>query len=230
MGARTKRGAGFGNERGHLIVFVDGSSHGPRVRRWIIWRWINLFSQTTTTTTPVTTSRTPSHATSTPPSTTMAKHSFSYPAIPASAPTSPAVVRKSDRNPPATPQRTNQRANVRHAHSPYTPVTTHSTPYTPLSLRSAPSSDGSTLVTPASANARRFSLSLSPEDSFQMKNGKKSLADIADNWRTRANENGIRVASGGESHFADDEGKSQWRCLATASLCSYMRLISLDRR
>ena len=36
--------------------------------------------------------------------TTMPKHS-SFPMIPASAPTSPAVTRKSDRNPPATPLR-----------------------------------------------------------------------------------------------------------------------------
>ncbi|TCD68741.1 hypothetical protein EIP91_009887 [Steccherinum ochraceum] len=135
----------------------------------------------------------------------MAKHSFSYPAIPASAPTSPAVIRKSDRNQPATPQRTNQRASARHAQSPYTPITTISTPYTPISLRSAPSSNGSTLVTPASTHARRLSLSsLSPDTSFQGKNNKRSLADIAENWRTRANENGIRVASG-ESQFADDE-------------------------
>lgn len=62
-------------------------------------------------------------------------------------------------------------------------------------------------MTPASAHARRLSLSsLSPEVSFQGKNSKRSLADIAENWRTRANENGIRVASG-ESHFADDEGE-----------------------
>ncbi|THH32550.1 hypothetical protein EUX98_g1634 [Antrodiella citrinella] len=137
----------------------------------------------------------------------MAKHSFSYPAIPASAPTSPAVIRKSERNPPATPQRTNQRASVRHAQSPYTPITSLSTPYTPLSLRSVSSSNGSTLVTPASA-ARRLSLSLTPDVSFQGKSSKKSLADIAENWRTRANENGIRVTSG-ESHFADDEDDEQ---------------------
>lgn len=190
-------------------MFVKGSSHSPRVKRWNIWPLEHQIqpSLSTTTATPVTTSRIPFHATTTTFSTTMAKHSFSYPAIPASAPTSPAVIRKSDRNPPATPQRTNHRASLRHAQSPYTPITSLSTPYTPLSLRSAPSSDGSTLVTPASANARRLSLSLSPEVSFQGKNSKKSLADIAQNWRTRANENGIRVASG-ESQFADDEGKS----------------------
>lgn len=35
---------------------------------------------------------------------------------------------------------------------------------------------------------------------------KKSFADIADNWRTRAGENGIKVRPSEESQFADDEG------------------------
>ena len=101
-------------------------------------------------------------------------------------------------NPPATPQRSLPRPSVRHFQSPYTPITTISTPYTPISLRSAPSSNGSSLATPASVsgNSRRLSLNLSPEVSFQAKTtSKKSLADIADNWRTRANENGIKVES-----------------------------------
>ena len=141
--------------------------------------------------------------------TTMPKHS-SFPMIPASAPTSPAVTRKSDRNPPATPQRSLPRPSVRHFQSPYTPITTISTPYTPISLRSAPSSNGSSLATPASAsgNSRRLSLNLSPEVSFQAKTtSKKSLADIADNWRTRANENGIKVESSEDSQYLDDEGE-----------------------
>lgn len=136
----------------------------------------------------------------------MAKHSLAYPAVPASAPTSPAVTRK-DRNAPATPQRSLQRASLRQLHSPYTPLTSYSTPYTPMSLRSISSSNASSLATPASVTSnRRLSLSLSPEVSFQGKNNKKSLADIADNWRTRANENGIKVSSE-ESQFADDEGE-----------------------
>ncbi|KAI0795443.1 hypothetical protein C8Q75DRAFT_803329 [Abortiporus biennis] len=142
----------------------------------------------------------------------MAKHSLAHPAIPASAPTSPAVARKSERTgPPATPQRSFHRTTARQIHSPYTPVTASSTPYTPLSLRSFSSSNASSLATPASAVAsnRRLSLSLSPEVSFQMKNNKKSLADIADNWRTRATENGIKVTSSEDSQFADDEGDNQ---------------------
>ena len=34
----------------------------------------------------------------------------------------------------------------------------------------------------------------------------KSLADIAENWRNRANENGIRVSSSEGEGDADDEG------------------------
>lgn len=144
------------------------------------------------------------------PFTTMPKHSLTHPSVPASAPSSPVVTRKSERNPPATPQRSLPRPSVRHFQSPYTPATTLSTPYTPVSLRSAPSSNGSSLATPASiaGNNRRLSLNLSPEVSFQGKpSSKKSLADIADNWRTRANENGIKVAPSEESQFADDEGE-----------------------
>ncbi|EMD31900.1 hypothetical protein CERSUDRAFT_119204 [Gelatoporia subvermispora B] len=129
----------------------------------------------------------------------MAKHSF----VPASAPTSPAVTRsKSDRHPPVTPQRIPVR-NVQHPYaSPYTPATTSSTPYTPLSLRSFSSSSVSTLATPASAaSRRRLSLSVSPEVSTNA----KSLADIAQNWRTRANENGIRVTSSDDSHYKADD-------------------------
>lgn len=138
----------------------------------------------------------------------MPKHASSFPYIPASAPTSPAVTRKSERNLPATPQRSLPRPSVRHFQSPYTPITTLSTPYTPISLRSAPSSNGSSLATPASAtgNNRRLSLNLSPEVSFQAKTAsKKSLADIADNWRNRANENGIKVESSEDSQYLDDD-------------------------
>jgi len=47
---------------------------------------------------------------------------------------------------------------------------------------------------------------VNPKDKDEGK--EKSLADIADNWRSRANENGIRVSSGegdGDDD-ADDEG------------------------
>ncbi|OSX63296.1 hypothetical protein POSPLADRAFT_1073992 [Postia placenta MAD-698-R-SB12] len=124
--------------------------------------------------------------------------------IPASAPTSPAATRsKTDRHPPVTPQRVSQSVRAVSSSSPYTPATTLSTPYTPFSLRSlSSSSNGSNLATPASAICRRrLSLSLSPE----VNTNSKSLADIAENWRTRANENGIKVASGDDSQYQADE-------------------------
>ena len=112
-------------------------------------------------------------------------------------------------NPPATPLRSLP-PNCSTLLIALYPITTISTPYTPISLRSAPSSNGSSLATPASVsgNSRRLSLNLSPEVSFQAKTtSKKSLADIADNWRTRANENGIKVESSEDSQYLDDEGE-----------------------
>jgi hypothetical protein len=48
---------------------------------------------------------------------------------------------------------------------------------------------------------------MSPD--VEVKKRDKSLADIAQNWRSRANENGIRVSSAPEDpHYADDEGAS----------------------
>ena len=138
----------------------------------------------------------------------MARHSLPYPTVPASAPTSPAVLR-SKSNPPATPQRVTHRSQHRQlSSSPYTPATVYSTPYTPLSLRSFSSSTGSSLATPNSAASnRRLSFSnISPENSFRARN-KKSVADATHNWRDRANENGIRVTPGEDSQFADDEGQ-----------------------
>ena len=120
--------------------------------------------------------------------------------IPASAPTTPAVTRKTDRLIPVTPQRIAYSAQqVRSVTSPYTPGTNLSTPYSPFSLRSvSSSSNGSNLATPASSiGRRRLSLSLSPEVNFNS----KSLADIAENWRTRANENGIKVTSGDDTQY-----------------------------
>ena len=127
----------------------------------------------------------------------------------ASAPTSPATTRRGH-NPPVTPQRITRSAPRQQPYlfSPLTPATNTSTPYTPLSLRSL-SSNGSTLTTPISAASRRLSLNHSPEVGIQVKNQRqKSLADIAHNWRNRANENGIKVTSSRESQFADDEGNS----------------------
>ena len=127
---------------------------------------------------------------------------------PASAPTSPATTRRGHNNPPVTPQRITRSAprQQQYHFSPLTPATNTSTPYTPLSLRSL-SSNGSTLTTPISAASRRLSLTQSPEVAIQVKNQRqKSLADIAHNWRNRANENGIKVTSSRESQYADDEG------------------------
>lgn len=137
----------------------------------------------------------------------MAKQQQQHPAVPASAPTSPAVIRsKSDRTQPATPQRVMQRAHRQLQSSPYTPAASFASPYTPLSIRSFSTSTASSLATPSSAAAnRRHSLSLSPEQSFHAK-GRKSTADATDNWRNRAHEHGIRVGLNEDSRFADDEG------------------------
>jgi hypothetical protein len=144
-------------------------------------------------------------------STTSHKHPFSVPSTPASSinvATSPSVTRsvkaEYSRAPPVTPQRFS-RANRHHVSSPVTPVSSFSTPYTPLSLRSGASSNGSTLNTPGSAlSNKKLSFSMSPE--IITKNRDKSLADIADNWRVRANQNGIKVSSvSDDPHYADDE-------------------------
>src|ERR1700733_3469696 len=97
-----------------------------------------------------------------------------------------------------------------HAHEyqidpPFTLISSYSTPYTPLGLRSVLSSNDSTLNTPGSAlRPKRLSFSMSPDVSKIVDN---SLADLAQNWRSRANENGIRVSSAPDKlHYADDEG------------------------
>ncbi|KAI0685318.1 hypothetical protein BC835DRAFT_1421336 [Cytidiella melzeri] len=135
----------------------------------------------------------------------MAKHS-QHSTVPASAPTSPAV-----------------RAHRQLQSSPYTPAASFTSPYTPLSLRSFSTSTASSLATPALTTAsRRLSLSLSPEDSFHAK-GRKGIADIADNWRNRAHENGIKV--GEESCFADDEDDDDDIDLDTSSFFSADRAL-----
>ena len=138
---------------------------------------------------------------------------------PASAPTSPATTRRGH-NPPVTPQRITRSAprQQQYHFSPLTPATNTSTPYTPLSLRSL-SSNESTLTTPISAASRRLSLSQSPEVGIQVKNQRqKSLADIAHNWRNRANENGIKVTSSRVSQYPDDEGN----CLPPPDVISWL--------
>ncbi|TFK71848.1 hypothetical protein BDN72DRAFT_399365 [Pluteus cervinus] len=130
-----------------------------------------------------------------------------------SVPSSPAVPRSS-KNHPVTPQRSAPRH--RHSQSLYRSPITPNSPYTPLSLRSFASSTSngsSTLTTPNSAGDNSLSLKClsiaSPEvPSIGTANRKDhSLADIAQNWRSRASENGIKVTHphATESQFGDDE-------------------------
>ncbi|KAI0674379.1 hypothetical protein C8Q78DRAFT_1014437 [Trametes maxima] len=133
------------------------------------------------------------------------------PLIPASAPTSPAILRNKQNQYPSTPQRPlHHSASARHYISPYTPATTDSTPFTPLSFRSFSSSAASSLATPGSAapvRRRGASLSLFSPIVPTLNNPNRSLADIAPNWRTRANENGIKVSPSDVSKFqVDDSG------------------------
>ncbi|KAL1943938.1 hypothetical protein VTO73DRAFT_3756 [Trametes versicolor] len=135
----------------------------------------------------------------------MAKQSL----IPASAPTSPAVHRNKQNQQPTTPQRPlHHSASARQYTSPFSPAISFSSPYTPLSHRSF-SSTASSLATPASAapagRRRNLSLSLSSPEVPTVNNPNRSLADIAPNWRTRANENGIKVSPSGASKFQIDD-------------------------
>ncbi|KAI0053211.1 hypothetical protein FA95DRAFT_1552708 [Auriscalpium vulgare] len=139
----------------------------------------------------------------------------------ASAPSTPAYTTRpqqpNDGPPPVTPQRI-PRAQRHHTQlqnyfqSPITPASTLSTPYTPLSLRSSwGNSSASALTTPSSvASAKRNGLaSSSPklnianyENAFG--SNSQSRADTLEDWRSRANENGIRVGAGREAYFGDE--------------------------
>ncbi|KAI6165900.1 hypothetical protein EDD17DRAFT_1774494 [Pisolithus thermaeus] len=139
----------------------------------------------------------------------MHKHSLSVPLIPASAPTSPAITRlnKTERDHfrPATPQRS-VRPVKSSSRLPISPASTYSTPYTPLSLRSFPTPSSSTLTTPGSvAGSQGFPALQSPEHEASFKLANESLADVAANWRSRTNENGIKVALTSGSSFGNDE-------------------------
>lgn len=136
----------------------------------------------------------------------MHKHSLSVPIVPASAPTSPAYPRidRTERlfAAPVTPQRLvrPQKASYR---SPVTPASTYS-PHTPLSLRSFSTASSSAITTPGSASSfKRYTISPSAENDVLVD---KNLADIAENWRSRANENGIKVSNADDSNYGDDEG------------------------
>lgn len=135
-----------------------------------------------------------------------------------SVPTSPAMVRSSSqRVQPVTPQRLQgQRLQHRYSSSQsfYRSPITPATPYTPLSLRSFISSGSggsSTLTTPdqpRGVNVNR--LFASPGVARNTSDGVEkdhSLADLAENWRSRASENGIKVSSALECpRFGNDTG------------------------
>lgn len=161
------------------------------------------------------------------------RHSLSAPnpiiRVPATAPNSPANIKTAAYTRPnryvipITPQRNQQRQTQsayqpRRRGGPSTPLTTSTTsastspstssPYTPLSARSHNTSFSSNVTTPGSAySTKRLDLG-SSEVRKGDESGKESLADIAENWRSRANENGIKVSgrnSEGDGD-ADDEG------------------------
>lgn len=127
-----------------------------------------------------------------------------------SVPTSPAVPRSS-KGQPVTPQRLPRQHPRSHSfyRSPLTPPTT--SPYTPISLRSLDSTGSSTLTTPDSFGTglkKRLAFSgISPDTS---RSQDRSVADIAGNWRSRANENGIKVdfAPQADSSYAMDDCES----------------------
>ncbi|KAG6907747.1 hypothetical protein DXG01_007547 [Tephrocybe rancida] len=130
-----------------------------------------------------------------------------------SVPTSPAMSRSSHhKSQPVTPQRLPlQRPGHRYSSSQsfYKSPVTPNSPYTPLSLRSFTSSASSTLTTP-DHDGTMGNLGFSPDVASPTSGADgrdHSLADIAENWRSRASENGIKVSSmTDDSHFGDDEG------------------------
>jgi hypothetical protein len=114
---------------------------------------------------------------------------------------------------PATAPNTPVR-NIRYSVpvTPRTPLTSPSSPYTPLSTRySSPFSfayASSNATTPGSAYSaagvkKLVSTRGKADDGPERE---RSLADIADNWRSRACENGIRVSCSEGERDADDEG------------------------
>ncbi|KAF8067678.1 hypothetical protein FPV67DRAFT_1149641 [Lyophyllum atratum] len=137
-----------------------------------------------------------------------------------SVPTSPAMARStSHKSQPVTPQRLPvQRPHHRYSSSQsfYKSPVTPASPYTPLSLRSFTSSGSggsSTLTTPDNVGFSVKRLSYSPDvarSATEAVSKDQSLADIAENWRSRASENGIKVSSLHEdSHFGDDEASER---------------------
>jgi hypothetical protein len=89
----------------------------------------------------------------------------------------------------------------------------------------------STLTTPNSV--KHLSL-LSPEvikTTNAIPNKDKSLADIAENWRSRVSENGIKVSSSvsacEDSHYGDDEGTVMYAHFLTPTPLTSMHICTL---
>lgn len=152
--------------------------------------------------------------------------------MPASAPTTPAyslskasAARSKDNGPPpVTPQRLPRSQRHQHQLQNYvgrSPSTTVSTPYTPLSLRSAWSSgSNSVYTTPASAASRkRLGASLSPENLSMDES--ISPADVANDWRCRSSESGIK------DDFASENGSFDQGMCTSLVLLSRHRLTCL---
>lgn len=139
---------------------------------------------------------------------------FQIPAMSYSVPTSPAMARSaSHKSHPVTPQRLSATGQNRYSSSQsyYKSPVTPASPYTPLSLRSFASSvsgDSSTLTTPDHNDASKKHGSFSQEVAGLATGAPRkdqSLADFAQNWRSRASVNGIKVSSE-DSQYGDDEG------------------------
>ncbi|KAF8172645.1 hypothetical protein BJ912DRAFT_1025004 [Pholiota molesta] len=163
-----------------------------------------------------------------------------------SVPTSPAMSRSAKAQ-PVTPQRLprHQPRSQSFYRSPLTPSTS---PYTPMSLRSFDSTGSSILTTPDNLNInvkKRLAFSGVSPDVVRTTAASqdKSIADIADNWRSRANENGIKVAfepQDDSNYIADDSSDmslsdvandsviiSEDSLLAAPSFSTHRRLHSL---
>lgn len=146
-----------------------------------------------------------------------------------SVPTSPAMSR-SHKAQPVTPQR-HARQQPRSQSFYRSPLTPSASPYTPFSLRSLDSTASSTLTTPdhiGSALKKRLNFS-SPDVQRNVSGSQdKSLADIADNWRSRASENGIKVAFAqqDDSQFVADDCKSLYALYFTFLLSNNAHIAS----
>ncbi|KAH0830181.1 hypothetical protein J3R83DRAFT_1535 [Lanmaoa asiatica] len=107
---------------------------------------------------------------------------------------------------PVTPQRVIHPQKTLYW-SPATPASNTSMPYTPLSLHSFSTNSSSTINTPDSvASFKRFPVVHSPEYVATAQLADESWANIAANWRSRTDENGIKVTTAEDSSFGDDEG------------------------